>query len=710
MDEKTSTTAYKDYVSATTADCSDCPTPTDGLFAGAHQFDGSNDGLDITSISNFEWGPNSDFTIELWMQVSGNSSTNRIMIGRNATDSQMIWWIGVDPNGYVLFELRDRLRNGFVMGHDGVKVNDGKWHHVAIVRDGRVRRNKLYVDGFAVGNFEFDYPGNFESISPVNIGYLNLDNKYRYNGKLDEIMVYNRALEEPEMRERYNKGMGNYCGPELVKPAIVSDPLTFGVVGQNYIYDVNATGKPAPTFSLVTGPAGLTINSATGEITWTPASAGNFDVTVEATNSNGKATQSFKIEVKKDIGEAAGLVHHWMLNETGGTRYKDFYTPFDATTDGDFKPKPVNGAVSGAQHFDGKDDKLIVDQGRNFDWASKASFSIELWMRTTGSTAGNRVLLGRNAPESSVHWWVGVDGNGQAGFNLLDFMYEGVYVGNSGPILNDGKWHQIVAVRNGGTGTTLLYVDGEQRASGSFNHRYGFESVAPVTMGYLQSGQGYHYEGDLDEVKLFGRVLSPEEIKRRYQEVYDAITELISFTGEYRNGSVYLDWATAAEADMKSFEVERSENGEFFEKIGEVAATGNSNVRVDYKHIDADPLQDRSYYRLKINKVNGAFTYSNIVIIEHGGPIASTFILYPNPAKPGDEVSVEISNLPKEEQVQVYVSDLKGRTLAHESLTVSPNGSLQFMVPVSDNFRSGVYNVSVITAKKTLSRKLVILR
>ncbi|WP_299820574.1 LamG-like jellyroll fold domain-containing protein [uncultured Pontibacter sp.] len=710
LDETASTSAYKDYVSATTADCTNCPTATEGLFAGAQQFDGKDDGLNINDVKNFEWGPNSDFTIELWMQVSGSSSSSRVMLGRSATDSRMIWWIGVDANGYAVFELRDRQRNGFIMGDQGVKVNDGKWHHVAVVRDGRLRRNKLYVDGFAVGNFEFDYSDNFESVAPVNVGYLDLDNKYRYNGKLDEIMVYNRVLEEPEMRSRYNKGAGNYCGPELVKPVIVSEPVTYGVVGQNYFYNVDATGKPVPTFSLVAGPAGLAINSTTGEIRWNPGTAGTFDVTVKAANSSGESTQSFKIDIKKDIGESAGLQHHWMLNEISGLRYKDFYTPYDAATSDDFKPKPVNGAVSGGQQFDGVDDRLIVDEGRNFDWAADANFSIELWMRTTGSTSGNRVLLGREGKESNVHWWVGVDDKGLAGFQMLDIMYEGIYVGNSGPVLNDGKWHQIVAVRNGSAGNTQLYVDGEQRATGNFTFRHGFESVSPVTMGYLESGQGYHYEGDLDEVKLFGRVLSADEIRQRYREVYDAITELISFTGEYRSGSVYLDWATAAEAGLSNFEIERSEDGEFFEKIGEVQATGNSNVRVDYEHVDADPLPEVSYYRLKINKENGAFTYSNIIRIEHRGAIASTFILYPNPAAVNQEVAVELGSMVAEEQVQVYISDLRGKMLVQETLTIEPNGSLKFVIPVTDNFTSGIYNVSVASSKKTISRKLVIMR
>ncbi|MFD2515317.1 LamG-like jellyroll fold domain-containing protein [Pontibacter locisalis] len=715
LDEKTTGTTFKDYVSATTATCEGCPTPTEGLFAGAQQFDGTDDGLTISDVKNFEWGPNSNFTIETWIQVSGNSSTNRVVMGRVGTESRMVWWVGVDANGYAVFELRDRSHKGFVMGGNGVgnipvKVNDGKWHHIAVVRDGILRRNKLYVDGLAVGNFEADYVDNFESVAPVTVGHLLLDGKYRYNGKLDELMVYNRALGEAEMRSRYNKGAGNYCGPEQVKPVIVSEPVKFGVVDQQYVYDVNATGKPAPTYSLVAAPAGMTINATSGEIRWNPTANGSFNVSVKAANSIGEATQPFTIEVKQSAGEKAGLIHHWNLQEASGTEFKDYYTPYLATAQEGTRPAPVRGAVSGGQHFDGKDDGLNVEKSQNFDWEPNASFSMELWMRTTASTAGNRVLIGRDGKDSEVHWWIGVDGAGKAAFNLLDIAWQGIFVGQNGPTLNDGKWHQIVAVRDGNSGRNILYVDGEARASGTYTYQHNFASRTPVNIGYLNDGGGYHYDGDLDEVKLFGRVLSPEEIMERYRMVYDALTELVSFSGKYAQESVLLDWATAVEVDCKNFEVEHSENGESFEKIGEVAATGNSNVKVEYGFTDTAPFPDKTYYRLKINNLNGSFTYSKIIEVEDRTLTASTFMMYPNPSTLGSEVAVEITKLDKDEQVVVMISDLSGQVLTKQELIVDQNGNLQFTVPVTGNFRSGIYNVSVSNSRKTLSRKLVIMK
>src|SRR5262245_56780955 len=49
---------------------------------------------------------------------------------------------------------------------------------------------------------------------------------------------------------------------------ISSSPPTTATVGQPYTYP--ATSSPNGTWTLVTGPAGMTINAATGVVTWTP--------------------------------------------------------------------------------------------------------------------------------------------------------------------------------------------------------------------------------------------------------------------------------------------------------------------------------------------------------------------------------------------------------------------------------------------------------
>jgi hypothetical protein len=60
-------------------------------------------------------------------------------------------------------------------------------------------------------------------------------------------------------------------------------PLT-GTINQPYTFDCNATASNNGTlvYTLVDGPGGMTINSTTGEVSWTPTEAGNYYCSLSA--------------------------------------------------------------------------------------------------------------------------------------------------------------------------------------------------------------------------------------------------------------------------------------------------------------------------------------------------------------------------------------------------------------------------------------------
>ncbi|MBB6610719.1 T9SS type A sorting domain-containing protein [Pontibacter sp. Tf4] len=707
LDETTGST-YADNVSPVTASCTSCPTPISSMFAGAQKFNGTSNGLIITEKQGFEWGRYDSFTIEMWVQVTGSAPDNRVIMGRSAKDSGMSWWVGVDPEGYAVFELYDMQRKGFWIEKSGKKINDGKWHHVVVMRHGMHMRNRLYIDGYKVAEYRYDYTADFLSEAPVTIGYLDLSHGYRYNGAVDEIIVYNRALEENEVRARFGEGASVYCGTKTIAPTITSEPVTFGVVGQPYLYDVQATGNPAPTYSFNSNPPGMSINASTGQITWTPAAAGRQNVTVLVKNSAGQAEQTFTIDVKNAIDKSVGLRHHWMLHETSGLHFKDYYTPYDATCESGARPSPVPGVISGGQRFNGTEAGLDVKESYNFNWDPTESFTIELWARTTTNPSDNQVMIGRQAMDSDMHWWIGISTTGQAVFDLRDLQWQGTMVEKSGPKLNDGKWHQVVAVRDGAAGVNRLYVDGEKVGESSFRYQNSFASLSPVNIGYLNLAGKYRYQGDLDEVKLFGRALTDEEIRQNYETVYDGIVELIKFEGEFVNNTVQLNWETQTETDLSHFVVERSENGLDFTEIGTVQANGSSSVLLAYNYTDEQPLKGTSYYRLRIVKESGAHTFSNIVIIEFGGTVLSSFYLYPNPIQHGD-LKVEVNNLVPDEKVTFMLSDLSGRRMMVKELQVEGDGTIKLTEVIPETMAGGLYMVTIVTKAKTLSRKLVVL-
>jgi len=76
--------------------------------------------------------------------------------------------------------------------------------------------------------------------------------------------------------------------------------------------------------------------------------------------------------------------------------------------------------------------------------------------------------------------------------------------------INDGKWHHIAATRSAYTGQMQLYVDGVLQASAI--GPFGPKTASPdLCLGAIQSGGGY-FNGTIDDVQIFNRVLSQSEV------------------------------------------------------------------------------------------------------------------------------------------------------------------------------------------------------
>ncbi|MCC6143559.1 MAG: fibronectin type III domain-containing protein [Candidatus Hydrogenedentes bacterium] len=83
-------------------------------------------------------------------------------------------------------------------------------------------------------------------------------------------------------------------------PVISSEPPVLEQeVGFVYKYNVTATGIPAPRFTLVTSPEGMTLGRSTGALRWRPTGAqlGTHEVTISAFNKYGADEQTWTITV-----------------------------------------------------------------------------------------------------------------------------------------------------------------------------------------------------------------------------------------------------------------------------------------------------------------------------------------------------------------------------------------------------------------------------
>ncbi len=97
-----------------------------------------------------------------------------------------------------------------------------------------------------------------------------------------------------------------------------------------------------------------------------------------------------------------------------------------------------------------------------------------------------------------------------------------------------------------------------------------------------------------------------------------AATELQYFTAKSEQSAILLEWKTGYEDNLGHFEIERSaSNPNNFSKIGSVTAIGNNSYyyfRDDVSLSTSNPIY---YYRLKLVGNNGAYVYSNTIIVNH---------------------------------------------------------------------------------------------
>lgn len=91
---------------------------------------------------------------------------------------------------------------------------------------------------------------------------------------------------------------------------------------------------------------------------------------------------------------------------------------------------------------------------------------------------------------------------------------------------------------------------------------------------------------------------------------------LLSFSAEAREGSVLTNWITATEINNDYFTIERSKDGNYWEKVGTMDGAGDSHTQLSYSFTDERPYLGISYYRLRQTDYNGTSTINEPLAVE----------------------------------------------------------------------------------------------
>ncbi|MFL9460920.1 MULTISPECIES: LamG-like jellyroll fold domain-containing protein [Scytonema] len=165
--------------------------------------DGVNDYVNLNAgLINLATG---DFTLEAWIKTTG--TTEAILV---KNDGDTSWEKGekafyINSVGKVEFV---GYGNSYIKG--GTAVNDGQWHHVAVVWDyssGTAGTGRIYVDGVNVTTSSTYAANNVDnSGETLKIALPNYGEATNYfSGQMDEIRVWNVARTETEIKTNYNR-------------------------------------------------------------------------------------------------------------------------------------------------------------------------------------------------------------------------------------------------------------------------------------------------------------------------------------------------------------------------------------------------------------------------------------------------------------------------------------------------------------------------
>lgn len=183
-----------------------------GIITGGYDFDGTNDKITISDDNTLDF--TTTYSSSVWVKASGTNNYQTIY-------SKYVW--GSDSGIGLLWYDHDSFNQLRVMIPDtattykygGVvnDIEDGNWHHIVVIYNGGGAVNadkvKLYVDNSLQ---TLSFSGTIPSTIRVGAGDMLIGDlsglSYRFDGYIDELSFWSRAITSSEVTSLYNSGSG----------------------------------------------------------------------------------------------------------------------------------------------------------------------------------------------------------------------------------------------------------------------------------------------------------------------------------------------------------------------------------------------------------------------------------------------------------------------------------------------------------------------
>jgi len=208
-------------------------------------------------------------------------------------------------------------------------------------------------------------------------------------------------------------------------------------------------------------------------------------------------------------------VGYWRLGETSGTISNDEIGTADGMYSGGFTLGQSGAIVheggNKAVAFDGVDGQNSIPHVTAINFGT-GDLSVEFWMKSSTITGAAVMMINKGG--ASGRFWIeqtstGITINCYFG-GALDFYLAYTVA------VTDGEWHHIVATFDR-DGLEKIYVDGVKGPDDkdiSGGSAVSWDSTSALI---ISSGVVGRYNGSIDELALYDRILTPEQIMAHYK-------------------------------------------------------------------------------------------------------------------------------------------------------------------------------------------------
>ena len=250
-----------------------------GEVVKAFQFQGGAEVVTVPNSAVYDFGAN-PFTIDTWVKFN-NISGSDILVGHSEGSGFLNKWIFWLNAGNLAIHLNGPAVGGIVDIGVPFSPTTGVWYHVAVTRSGSTY--KFYVNGAQIGTDQTNTATVPPANAPLTLGQA--EAIASLNGLLDEVEIFDRALDGPELAAIYYAGRFGKCSPPLALSSAVSRK-THGAAG-TFDLPLPLTGAPGIecrdtggnhtvvftfTNAVVSGSASVT--SGVGNVSGSPIFAG----------------------------------------------------------------------------------------------------------------------------------------------------------------------------------------------------------------------------------------------------------------------------------------------------------------------------------------------------------------------------------------------------------------------------------------------------